>query len=138
MCASYGNCWRARGDRSPRATPRRPLRSLYIQEHAARGRVLGGHYSWFSLALRLSFETRSYICQNIGHTDVFVIASLQSVTLGFWVQQSVYSVLRIQYTVLTYRLFFPPSLRCYALSCCIRYSDRYPFPCALTHSSLFF
>ena len=32
MCASYGTRWRAREDRSPRATPRRPLRSLDIGE----------------------------------------------------------------------------------------------------------
>ena len=53
MCASYGTRWRwrARGDRSPRATPQRPLRSLYIRERAARARALGSYCSCFSLSL---------------------------------------------------------------------------------------
>ena len=54
MYASYGTSWRARGDRSPRATPRQPLRSLYIGECGARARALGCHCSCF---LALSFES---------------------------------------------------------------------------------
>ena len=56
MCASYGTRWRVREDRFPRATPRRPLRSLYIGEHAARARALGCHCSWF-LSRFASLET---------------------------------------------------------------------------------
>ena len=48
----------ARVDRSPSATPRRPLRSLYIGEPAARARALKAVITrGFSLALCLSFET---------------------------------------------------------------------------------
>ena len=36
MCAFYGTRWRAREDRSPRATPRRPLRSLSLYRRARR------------------------------------------------------------------------------------------------------
>ena len=57
MCASYGTRWRAREDRSPRATPRRPLRSLYRSARRTSS-SLGCHCSWFSLALHLSFDTR--------------------------------------------------------------------------------
>ena len=45
MYASYGARWRALKDRSSRATPRQPLRSLYIGKRAARARVLGCHCS---------------------------------------------------------------------------------------------
>ena len=59
MCASYGARWRALGDRSPQATPRQPLRSLYIGKRAARARALGCHCSCFlcrfaSLSRRVS------------------------------------------------------------------------------------
>ena len=56
MCASYGTRWRAHEDRSLRATPRRPLRSLYIEERATRARALGCHCSWF-LSRFASIET---------------------------------------------------------------------------------
>ena len=59
MYASYGARWRALGDRSSRATPRQPLRSLYIGKRAARARALGCHCSCFlcrfaSLSRRVS------------------------------------------------------------------------------------
>ena len=58
--ASYGTRWRARGDRSPRATPRRPLRSFYIYKRAHRtsSSFRLSLLVVFSFALRVSFDTR--------------------------------------------------------------------------------
>ena len=58
MYASYGARWRARGDHSPRATPRQLLRSFYIAERAARPRAFGCHCSCFSLSLCVSVSRR--------------------------------------------------------------------------------
>ena len=62
----YGTRWRARGDRSPRATPRRPLRSLYIGERAARARALGCHLLVFSFSCwRLIRDALKRLCNSI-------------------------------------------------------------------------
>ena len=64
MCASYGTRWRARGDRSPRATPRRPLRFLYIGERAAQARALGCHCSCFLLRFASLFRDAFRLCRH--------------------------------------------------------------------------
>ena len=78
MCASYGARWRARGDHSPRATRRQPLRSFYITERTARVRVCGCHCSSsLALALRLWFETRLVqpaLCFRLSRGSVLVSA----------------------------------------------------------------
>ena len=58
----YGCRWRARGDRFPRVTPRRLLRSLYIGERGARARVLDCHSSCFRSRFASQFGDDSSLC----------------------------------------------------------------------------
>ena len=58
----YGSRWRARGDRFPRATPRRLLRSLYIGERGARARALGCLSSCFHSRFASQFGDDSCLC----------------------------------------------------------------------------
>ena len=63
MYASYDARWRALGDRSPRATPRQALRSLYIVKRAARARALGCHCSCFRSRFAPLFRDDSRLCR---------------------------------------------------------------------------
>ena len=58
----YGSRWRTRGDRFPRATPRRLLLSLYIGERGARARVLDCHSSCFRSRFASQFGDDSRLC----------------------------------------------------------------------------
>ena len=81
MCASYGTRWRAREDRSPRATPRRPLRSLY-----RRARRTSSSFSLsllvVSLSLCVSLSTRvsslPAFCFRLCRRSAFVPAGASS------------------------------------------------------------
>ena len=58
----YGSRWPARGDRFPRATPRRLLRSLYIGERGARALALGCNSSCFRSRFASQFGDDSRLC----------------------------------------------------------------------------
>ena len=63
MYASYDARWCDLGDRSPRATLRQPLRSLYIGKRAARARALGCHCSCFRSRFASLFRDDSRLCR---------------------------------------------------------------------------
>ena len=63
MYASYDARWRALGNLSPRATPRQPLRSLYIGKRAARARASGCHCSCFRSRFASLFRDDSRLCR---------------------------------------------------------------------------
>ena len=75
MCASYGTRWRAREDRSSRATPRRLLRSLYIGERATRARDLGCHCSWFLSRFASLFRHMFRLCRRSAFVSAGVLLS---------------------------------------------------------------
>ena len=62
----YGSRWPARGDRFPRTTPRRLLRSLYIKERGARARALGCHSSCLRSRFASQFGDDSRLCWRSG------------------------------------------------------------------------
>ena len=58
----YGSRWPARGDRFPRATPRRLLRSLYIGERGVGALALGCNSSCFRPRFASQFGDDSRLC----------------------------------------------------------------------------
>ena len=78
MYASNDARWRALGDRSPGATLRQPLRSLYIGKRAARARALGWHCSCFRSRIASLFRDDSRLCKR----SAFVSAGTQRLLSG--------------------------------------------------------
>ena len=108
MYASYSTRCRARGDCSPRATPRQPLPlSLYIRERAARARALGCHCSCFLYRVASLFRDafRSRRVRNTIHENVVYRVYRYIHGLKNSIHDTYTIILGVQYTIVVQQNF---------------------------------